>query len=80
MHYFLDEGWSFINANQISTLCRITDGIEQRKMGNSNTVAYRLAKPDAFYDYMSRGGLNQKYEAHIEKVLSPTRSLGPTNE
>jgi len=80
MNYFLDEGWSFINANQISTLCRITDGIEQRKMGNSKTVTYRLAKPDAFYDYMSRSGLNQKHEAHIEKVLSPTRSLGPTNE
>ena len=87
MHHFLEQGWSFINANQISTLCRITEGIEQRKAGVEEAVTYRLSQPDAFYDYMARDGLSQaqgvrhrNHEAQIKRVLSPTGSFGPTYE
>jgi hypothetical protein len=85
MHRFCEEGWTFINVAQISTLCRITDGIEQRKIGAYLTN--RLNNPEAFYDYMARDGRGQgfgvrhrNHEIQMTKILSPTRSLGPSNE
>lgn len=87
VHHFLEEGWAFTSANQISSICRITGGIEQRKTGSKAEITYRLSNPEAFYDYMARDGLSQEagtrhrnHEAQIKRVLSPTGSFGPTNE
>tara|TARA_Y100001963_G_C6501848_1_gene318232 strand:- start:72 stop:416 length:345 start_codon:yes stop_codon:yes gene_type:complete len=87
VHHFLEEGWAFTSANQISTICRITGGIEQRKTGLNAEITYRLSNPQAFYDYMARDGLSQKpgvrhrnHESQIKRVLSPARPLSPSDE
>lgn len=50
---FLSEHWSFINAKQLSTLCRGTTGIEGRhRMGCERE--FRLTSPSAFYSWMER--------------------------
>ena len=86
-HRFLEKGWAFINSQQISTLCRITAGIESRKLSPGSEVEYRLNEPNAFSDYMARDGVgspagfrHRNHDRHMERVLSPARPLGPSDE
>jgi len=50
--YFIQQGWNFHNANQLATLCRMTSGIEIRKIGSKSHTQYRMQSRPAFEKFM----------------------------
>tara|TARA_R110002096_G_scaffold12335_5_gene44559 strand:+ start:3200 stop:3424 length:225 start_codon:yes stop_codon:yes gene_type:complete len=49
---FLKNGWSFHNASQIAQLCRMTNGIQLRKVGIKSHLQYRMESRPAFERFM----------------------------
>ena len=50
--YFIQHGWSFHNTVQIAQLCRMTTGIEIRKVGLVSHTQYRMQSRPAFEKFM----------------------------
>lgn len=49
---FLNHGWSFHNSAQLAQLCRMTSGIQIRKIGLSSHLQYRMQSRPAFEKFM----------------------------
>tara|TARA_R110002167_G_scaffold118513_21_gene295196 strand:- start:858 stop:1082 length:225 start_codon:yes stop_codon:yes gene_type:complete len=49
---FLTNGWNFHNSAQLAQLCRMTSGIEIRKIGISSHIQYRMQSRSAFEKFM----------------------------
>ena len=49
---FIHHGWSFHNKAQLAQLCRMTTGIEVRKIGVKSHIQYRMESRPAFAKFM----------------------------